>query len=155
MPMTTGRMTIERLSDILDAYGADPLRWPESERLTAQALAAREPRAAALVADAMATDALLDAAPAEAPSPALVAAILKGRPQRPLLVRIWRGLFPEMPVWRPALGMAAALAIGFGIQTAAADRLFDDGADVTVADESGEVLAPLSGSDLVTAEDTL
>lgn len=34
-------MTPERFSALLDAYGADPKRWPETERAAALAMAAR------------------------------------------------------------------------------------------------------------------
>lgn len=154
--MTVDRMTIERLNEILNAYGADPLRWPVGERLTAQALAAREPRAAVLIAEAAAMDMLLDQAPAEAPSPALIAAVLKRRPKQAWIVRAWRDLFPEMPVWRPALGLAVALALGFGLQTAAADRMgFDEASDeVAISDESPADIAPLSG-ETIAEEDVL
>jgi hypothetical protein len=153
--MAVDRMTIERLTEILSAYGADPLRWPEGERLAAQALAAREPRAAALVAEAAALDALLDEAPGAAPSPALIAAVLKRRPKRHWLVRAWNELFPDTPAWRPAAGLAAALVLGFGLQAAAADRLgLGESEEVASADE-GRVLAPLSGSELIEAEEAL
>lgn len=153
--MTVGKMTIERLSEILDAYGADPLHWPEMERLSAQALAAREPRAAALIAEAAALDALLDEAPGLAPSPALVEAVMRRRPKRNWLVRVWGELFPDMPAWRPAAGFAAALAVGFGLQAAAADGIGFGTEEVAVVDDGGEVLAPLSGSEFIQSEDAL
>ena len=144
--MTTGRMTIERLAGILDAYGADPLRWPEGERLAAQAFAARDANAAALVAEAQLFDALLDEAPGLAASPALAEAVLARRPGRTWIARLWNEIFPAMPVWRPVLGFAAAVALGFGLQTAAADRLgFDEPARI-VASDGSEMLAPLSSA---------
>jgi hypothetical protein len=36
-------VTAQRLGELLDAYGADPARWPEAERMPAQALLARMP----------------------------------------------------------------------------------------------------------------
>lgn len=149
-------MKTERLAEILDAYGGDPLRWPEAERLAAQGLAARDPRAAAMVAEAEALDALFDGAPAEAPSAALMARVLARRP-RPSL---WRELFPEMPAWRPAAGFALALAVGVGVQSAAAERLgLTFGEETEISSDEGEtateILSPLSGGEVIYEEDVL
>src|SRR6266702_3414702 len=38
-------MTLQRLQQLLDAYGADPERWPAEERLAALALLAHSPEA--------------------------------------------------------------------------------------------------------------
>jgi len=54
-------MTIERLTQIIAAYGAAPVRWPERERAAAQALLARS-----LATGAPAERARLQAALAEA-----------------------------------------------------------------------------------------
>jgi len=61
-------MTPERFAAILDAYGADPRRWPDAEREAARAMASA--RADAL-AEADALDAWLDHAPRPVPSEAL------------------------------------------------------------------------------------
>lgn len=59
--MTQNTLTAERFRAIVDAYGASPLRWPEGERLAAQAFAAGN---AVLVQpwldDARETDGFLD-----------------------------------------------------------------------------------------------
>jgi len=149
-------MKIERLAEILDAYGGDPLRWPEAERLAAQGLAARDPRAAAMVAEAEALDALFDAAPVEAPSAALMARVLARRP-RPSL---WREIFPEMSAWRPAVGFALALVVGVGVQSAAADRLgltMEDETEISSEDggSNTDVLGPLGSGETIYEEDVL
>ncbi|MFT3809219.1 MAG: hypothetical protein QM698_04825 [Micropepsaceae bacterium] len=148
-------MKTERLAEILDAYGGDPLRWPEAERLAAQGLAARDPRAAAMVAEAEALDALLGAAPADAPGAALTARVLARRP-RPSL---WRELFPNAGVWKPAAGFAMALAVGVGVQSAAADQLgLNVNDEVVISDETGgddTTLTPLSGGEGWSEEDVL
>lgn len=54
-------MTFERLTEILDAYGADPARWPADERAAARAFAAKDPRAAGALDEARRLDNLLDA----------------------------------------------------------------------------------------------
>jgi hypothetical protein len=59
-------MKLERLREILDAYGADARRWPEAERGAALELVARGGKARALRDDAARLDALLDMAPAVA-----------------------------------------------------------------------------------------
>jgi len=150
-------MKIERLAEIVEAYGGDPLRWPEAERLAAQGLAARDPRAAAMVAEAEALDALFDAAPSLAPDAALTARVLACGP-RPSL---WRELFPGIPVWRPALGFALALAVGVGAQSAAAERLGLGDSGEIAASEDGEAvtddggLTSLGGGELISEEDVL
>ena len=145
-------MKVERLAEILEAYGGDPLRWPVSERLAAQGLAARDPRAAALVAQAEQLDALFDAAPTHAASATLSARVLARRP-RPSL---WRELFPDTPVWRPALGFALALALGVGVQNAAVDRLgFGDSDELAAGVGYTDTLAPLSGAEEISEEDVL
>lgn len=148
-------MKIERFAEILDAYGGDPLRWPETERLTAQGLAARDPRAAALLDEAEALDAMFDAAPAMAPSAALTARVLARRPR----LSLWRELFPNAGIWKPAVGLALALALGVGIQSAAADQLgLSVPEDLTASDQTSDddtALTPLSGGQAMSEEDVL
>jgi hypothetical protein len=55
-------MTAERFLALVDAYGADPRRWPADERAAAEAFAAAEPGIArAAMAEADAVDSLLHA----------------------------------------------------------------------------------------------
>ncbi len=79
--MMQKEITLERLAGIVGAYGASPARWPGDERAAAEALLAASAEARALVADAARFDALLDMAPAEAPSEALVARLMAARPR--------------------------------------------------------------------------
>lgn len=74
-------MEMSRFKRILDAYGADPRRWPAAEREAALAFLAASPEAAGLQRQAETLDLLLDAAPALEPSPALRRAVLAGRKQ--------------------------------------------------------------------------
>ncbi len=69
-----------RFEVLLDAYGADPQRWPQEERAAALALLERDPDARALRAQAARLDALLATAEPLEPSPALVARILAAAP---------------------------------------------------------------------------
>lgn len=73
-------MTLERLEAILDAYGAEPARWPQAERGAAEDLLARSVDARALASEARQLDMLLNAAPLHEPSEALVARLIAARP---------------------------------------------------------------------------
>ncbi|MBX3495958.1 MAG: hypothetical protein KF769_06930 [Parvibaculum sp.] len=77
----TNEIPIERLKEIVDAWGASPSRWPAAERGPAEALLAASSEARGLVAEAQRLDALLDAAPVEAPSAALMARLMAARPR--------------------------------------------------------------------------
>lgn len=152
------KMTIGRLGEVLDAYGSDPLRWPAEERLALQALAARDPHAAAMIEEAESLDRLLNLAPVEAPSAALTARVLAGRPKPSLgtrLASVWTDLFPGTAAWKPALGFVAALAMGTGLQAAAADQLgLTESADVATTSQT-DTMAPLTGYEPVSEEDIL
>lgn len=52
-------MTLEELRSLLDAHGGDPARWPADRRAAAEELAARDPAAAAALAEASALDGLI------------------------------------------------------------------------------------------------
>ena len=104
---------LERLRAIVEAYGADAARWPEAEREGALQLLARSPEAAAFRERARELDALLDGASVFEPTPELLARVL-ARPARrraSLLEELW----PFGPIWRPALGMAAAMVLGVAV----------------------------------------
>lgn len=98
-------MNIDRAIEIIDAYGADPARWPDEERLQAQTLAVH-PRVAAALADAASLDrdlALWASRPVPLGDPLGAAAVaLAARPAR---VMPWR--------WAAGGGIAAALLAGF------------------------------------------
>ena len=64
-------MTLNRLRTIVEAYGADPRRWPEAERGPAEALVAESTAARDLVARAGRLDAALAEAAADVPDAAL------------------------------------------------------------------------------------
>lgn len=81
-------MTLDRLTTILDAYGATPDRWPPAERAAARALLDRSAEARALLAAAARLDGVLDALPpAPPPSPALRARVVAAAPKRAAPVR--------------------------------------------------------------------
>jgi len=114
-------MTIERLREILEAYGAEPRRWPEAERDAALALIGRLPEARALRDGARRLDALLDeAAPLmdlELDAAGIVARVktakvtpMAGKVRRPP-PRAGNGRLSFG--WPSFAGLAAAAAAGF------------------------------------------
>jgi hypothetical protein len=93
-------MTPSRFVALLDAYGADPARWPDAEVAAARALLERSAEARAQRDEAAALDAALDALPATTPSPALTARILAAAPAA-------RGARPRLAWSRPPQRAAA------------------------------------------------
>ncbi|HET8934962.1 MAG TPA: hypothetical protein VFN67_16050 [Polyangiales bacterium] len=57
---TDSAVTLERLAQLLDAYGGDSARWPEHERTAALQLIAADPRAQVLHRAALELDGALD-----------------------------------------------------------------------------------------------
>ena len=117
-------MGLDRFRELLDAYGAEPGRWPANERGAAAALLAQNPEAARLRMHAAAIDAMLDRATLAPPvidAEQLIASITT----EPQPVAEPKGGTAEIvtlrPVRRPAPGafwlkvasLAAAAAIGF------------------------------------------
>jgi len=101
-------MTLARLEEILDAYGADPVRWPDGERAAMLDLLARSPDARRRRDEAAALDELLDAVPATPPSPALAARILAASPPRRIARRALVALVP--------LAAAAVVTLWLGLE---------------------------------------
>lgn len=97
-------MKAERLHELADAYGADLRRWPASERAFAESLIAADPSLKAVLDQAAALDALLDAAPRPVPSAALTARILAAAPRSNSRLR--------KAIWYLGAGWAAAACAG-------------------------------------------
>lgn len=103
-------MTPARVRVLLEAYGADPRRWPVGERNAAVRMIAASPPLQALQAEAAALDAALGNDVDPEPRPDLVAAVLAARPRpRQRLVR-----------FAASLAACAVLGLAFG---AGASRL--------------------------------
>ncbi len=139
--MSERAMTLERFSQILDAYGAAPLRWPAKERHAAQTFSAMDTRAAALLREVEALDHILDQAPLHAASAALVERILAKAPAPSRVAIIWNELFPRAPLWAPALGAVTAIMMGAGLQAAALDHTAIT--DVAMSEEAVDVSGDL------------
>ncbi len=110
-----------RFSAILDAYGAEPERWPERERADALALSRSSVVAARALAQARALDAALRNFGAIEPEPARLA-FLQSRiiaQARPLAMNWfvrWFGIdvAPRL-VWQSVAGLALATVLGFAV----------------------------------------
>ena len=110
-------MTMEEFRSLLGAWGADSARWPSDRRPAAEALLARSGDARQMLADEAAFDTLLETAPAQAPTAALVGSIMAipaaNRQERK--AGRWRfGFAPALPRFA---GLAAAALLGFYIGT--------------------------------------
>lgn len=120
-------MTPERVKTIIDAYGASPQRWPAEERSAALALIGASPSLAEYQRQAEVLDGVLAFAQQPSAATSLVEAVLAsaanhepavsvpapGRSSAPRRIRDFVvQLWPGLPVWQPAVGFAASLAIG-------------------------------------------
>ena len=100
-----------RLRRLLEAYGAEPARWPAAERRSALSLLATPSDAVRLRAEAAELDAWLDQAAPPLPSPELMADVLASASPSPW--RRWAGtLWPFGPIWKPASGLVLACTLG-------------------------------------------
>ena len=138
-------MTLVRLCAILDAYGADPARWPADERDAALRLVARSPEARRHRDAAAILDDALDAGPTEAASPALAARVLAAAP-RPRRLRIGRLVAVAAP-----LAAAAGLVFWLVRAPAPGPRSLSetDIAALGVYDTPTDALLASTGTDLV------
>ena len=121
-------MTLNRLQQVAEAYGADPRRWPAAERQALEPLLAQHPAAHALLRGEQNLDRLLDGWQVAPPDWALerrivAVAAMAGqvRPVRPWqrlagwLELLWpgNGLPRGRLLWPQVAGLAAAAMIGF------------------------------------------
>ncbi len=121
-PKPTLKITMDRLEQILDAYGANPDAWPQSEREAVEALLQSSEQARLLRRQAAELDQMLDAAESIEPSAALRQRIVDALPARAAsfgqrLDRIADWLWPFGPRWRPAVALVVAAALGIAVGT--------------------------------------
>ncbi len=134
----TRNMESRRLAGILDAYGADPGRWPDAERDAARALLADSAEATAHRDAAAALDTVLNAAAAPAPSPELMAAILTAA--EPSGWRGWvAGFWPFGPVWQPVSALATAAVLGMVIGAAAPTSILPELTEYSAQEEAEDM----------------
>ncbi len=119
----TSTMSLERLRALLDAYGANPDRWPPEERATALALLEQSPEAQRWRDASAHLDALLDQAPGYEASADLIDRILAAAPtparsanRTPApyrhvtrRVRAWRAIAAALPLAAAAVLVLWAL----------------------------------------------
>jgi hypothetical protein len=114
-------MNETRLKRLIEAYGAEPERWPDAERAAAMALLKKSAEARALVAEARRLDRLLAAAPVGSTAPAATAALRRriaalpeeSAPGAPAAGSRTIGPWPAIRLWPSVAGLAAAGLIGF------------------------------------------
>lgn len=98
-----------RFIQVLESYGADPQRWPASQRCAISAFCARFDDAQSLRQEAQALDSWLNLACAPEPSDLLKARILKrAEPLPQLSVSLWQAL----PLRAVAASLIAGVCIG-------------------------------------------
>lgn len=108
-------MTPKRFRKILNAYGADPARWPADEAAAIRDLLARSQEARRMAAQAGSVDRFLDQweTPTTGLNPADIAARVSALPQTPdhngIETTGWRITLG----WPNFAGLAAAAAAGF------------------------------------------
>jgi len=102
-----------RFEALLEAYGADPRRWPEAERAAAVAFASAHPEMGAVAAEAARLDAVLDAGRTEARgSDLLQARILAALPKAaPAGNRGWVLALAACAVFGVALGFGGGMLV--------------------------------------------
>lgn len=114
-------MSLERLAVIVDAYGAEPRRWPAAEREAALALAATAPEAAALLAEARMLDASLDALPLPAAATASRRRVAMPVPALPSRWQEFLGLLGGWKLAVPAMAMALVAGLDVGMRASRSD----------------------------------
>ena len=112
-------MNETRLKRLIEAYGAEPERWPAGDRAAAQALLEASAEARAMLAAARRLDRLLEAAPVGSAAPDATAALrrkIASLPDAPPPVvrasNVTIGPWSRRRLWASAAGLAAAGVIG-------------------------------------------
>ena len=101
------------LDELLDAYGADPVRWPADDPRRAAAWALIESGDATAqqsLAAAAALDRALDSVRPPGPTAALTGAVLQAAQRTGPDLRAWAGL-----LWKPAGALACAMLLGIAV----------------------------------------
>lgn len=112
-------MGLDRLKSLIDAYGADPKRWPADERAAGLLLLTKSAEAHAYARQAEALDKLLDQAPLRPTvtvDPVALATEIARRPARPARVGVRRSFADRLGLgfgWANIAALAAAGVVGF------------------------------------------
>jgi hypothetical protein len=114
-------MNLKRFKEIVEAYGADPARWPARERAAAEAFLASSSEARQLREAEARLDDVLDRATAVAAAPGLAARIRRTALANDHGSRAsgaassWFAELWEGPIWRPAAALAASMVLGLAV----------------------------------------
>ena len=113
-------MNETRLKRLIEAYGAEPERWPAGDRAAALALLDASAEARAMVVEARRLDRLLEAVPVGSTAPAAtaalrrkIAALLDAPAPAAPANRVTIGPWSRTRLWASVAGLAAAGVIGF------------------------------------------
>lgn len=104
-------ITLERFETLLDAYGAEPERWPSAERAAAEALLESDARAQALHQAALTLDAHLEHVEVDEPSARLRAQVLEIPIRHPRAHGVLHA--PRYSGWRLSLLALVPCVLGF------------------------------------------
>ncbi|WP_273184187.1 hypothetical protein [Hyphomonas adhaerens] len=114
-PRMTPTLSDERILDLIEAYGADPVAFPEAERDAAVRRMNEAPSLFAKALDeARRLDQFLDIVPETEVSASLRDSLLASAPKPARAARPERGLWRFLPGWLPA-GAVASLVMGLMI----------------------------------------
>jgi|CXWL01.1.fsa_nt_gi anti-sigma-K factor RskA len=107
-------ISLERLRELLDAYGAEPAHWPEHERSSAERLLASSETARQCLRAAVDLDRALDHWSVPAPPVALQARVLRQMTEtRPGWRGVLKQIWEDLGGWRIAApAFAFSLAMG-------------------------------------------
>lgn len=111
-----------RFLRLLEAYGADPARWPEDERAAAERHMAGDPAARAAIEEARRIDALLGRMPPVPELPAIALPLALPAQRRPLLQRlVHAGHGAAWSMWPrvATLAMASIVGVVIGLSSVA------------------------------------
>lgn len=112
----TKQLTINRVKELIAAYGGDPARWPDEERGEAEAALGSSPEAEMLLEEARRIDAALAARPAPAPTDRAFVDRLMAIPAEAAAATQGAGLVSRLAALMPmgrVLPQAAALGVAF------------------------------------------
>lgn len=129
-------MSLERFAVIVDAYGAEPRRWPAAEREAAVTLAATDADAAALLAEARSLDAGLDALPLPAAATAARRRAAMPAPELPSRWQEFLGLLGGWKLAAPAMAMALVAGLDVGMRASRSDWAAPIVAETAAADSN-------------------
>jgi len=113
-------MTLDRLCELIDAYGAAWERWPDQERDLALVFITTSAEAQGLIEEAQLLDSALDSLPTPEPSAVLRSSVLDAyTPSKLVAANENHGLVTTIAQWRPRSNSswhkAAAAAVMFGV----------------------------------------